>query len=144
MVYISVTTYQKAFIFWPWLPWRIGIYVLTPGPRFPTSGWGCRSKPRASLKVLFSFLAYADITNHLLESNDIWTIGSIYSWPPLEGFRPLGRPQGSAWGRNLGHVKIFFLIILLFLYWIISFWTTCTVWGWLSLFRVAFALPLIT
>ena len=32
--YISVTTYQKALIFRPVLSWRVGIYIMTPDPRF--------------------------------------------------------------------------------------------------------------
>ena len=53
VVYISATTYQKAFIFGPLLPWRVGIHSMTPDPRVHAPGWGERSKSRTPLKVHF-------------------------------------------------------------------------------------------
>ena len=32
VVYISATSYQKAFIFGPLFPWRVGIDSMTPDP----------------------------------------------------------------------------------------------------------------
>ena len=31
VVYISVTTYQKSFIFGPKVPWRFGLHTMNPG-----------------------------------------------------------------------------------------------------------------
>ena len=53
VVYISATTNQKAFIFGPYLPWRVDIHSMTPDPRVDAPGWGLRSKSRTPLKVLF-------------------------------------------------------------------------------------------
>ena len=33
VVYISATTYQKAFIFEQYLPWKVGIHSMTPEPK---------------------------------------------------------------------------------------------------------------
>ena len=40
VVYISATTYQKAFIFGPLVPWRVGICSITPDPRVHALGLG--------------------------------------------------------------------------------------------------------
>ena len=53
VVYISATTHQKAFIFGPYLPWRVGIHYMTTDPRVHALGWGKRSKSRTPLKVYF-------------------------------------------------------------------------------------------
>ena len=38
-IYISVTTYMKAFIFGLKLPWRVGINIMNQDPRVGTLGW---------------------------------------------------------------------------------------------------------
>ena len=38
--YISLTTYQKAFIFEPWVPERVIFYVMRFGPRVHAPRWG--------------------------------------------------------------------------------------------------------
>ena len=40
VVYISANTHQKAFIFGPLLPWRVGIHSMTTDPRVHAPGWG--------------------------------------------------------------------------------------------------------
>ena len=40
VVYISATAYRKAFMFGPYLPWRVGIHSMTPIPRVHAPWWG--------------------------------------------------------------------------------------------------------
>ena len=40
VVYISATTYQKAFIFEPWLPSRVSFHSMTSDPRVQAGGGG--------------------------------------------------------------------------------------------------------
>ena len=57
VVYISATTYQKTFIFEPYLPWRVGIHSMarTPG----SMPWGgARGQKLGHLKNTFSKFCY--------------------------------------------------------------------------------------
>ena len=47
-------TYQKAFIFGLWIPWKVCFHAMSFGPRVHAPEWGCRSKPRTHLKSVFS------------------------------------------------------------------------------------------
>ena len=38
--YISLTKYQKAFIFEPWVLERVSFYAISFGPRVDAPGWG--------------------------------------------------------------------------------------------------------
>ena len=78
VVYIIVATKIRKHSF----PWRIGIYIITSD---------LETKLYDTFKKLYSvILTYADIlTNHLLVSIHIWTIGTIRSWLALDGFRHL-------------------------------------------------------
>ena len=58
--YISATTYYKAFMFGPLLPWRVGIHSMTPNPRVHAPG-GARGQ-HDTLKS--PFLSFA--MDHLL------------------------------------------------------------------------------
>ena len=39
---ISPITHQKAFIFGPWVPWKVCFPSMSSDPRVPAPGWGWR------------------------------------------------------------------------------------------------------
>ena len=73
--YISQTTHQEAFIFRPWVPWKVCFHAMSFGPRDLALGWGRRSKSRTPLKSVFLLFCYettyADNWSDMAQSCDI-------------------------------------------------------------------------
>ena len=78
---LSVTTYQKAFIFGSYIAWRVVIHIMTPDLRVPAPVWVWMSKSRTSLKCTTKlWLTGVFLSNHLPERIHIQTIGTLVGW----------------------------------------------------------------
>ena len=55
--YISRTN-QKAFIFGPWVVWKVCFLSMSFCPRVHAPGWGWRSKSRSHLESVFLLFCY--------------------------------------------------------------------------------------
>ena len=64
--YISLTTYQKAFIFEPWVPERVSLYAMSLSPRVHARG-GAKGQYLGHCKNKF-FALYLD--DYLMYKHD--------------------------------------------------------------------------
>ena len=78
VVYISVTFYQKAFIFGPQLAWSVGFYIRTPYSRVPAPVCGQRSKLKPPFKSATCILFFMQICSQAFLLESIYILTSIF------------------------------------------------------------------